>query len=122
MQIAQAGTVGFACGRGCGWRQAFDVELRKGPRDIGEEPRPLGGGRGAKEPDRGCQLAVSVADRRIDLIGPMDQKDRGDDQVNGDDRGDHECCDLPADPFQIEKAEQLHESAAVAAPPRSRWE
>ena len=113
-QIAQAGTVGLACGGNRALRQACDLELRKGLRDIGEQPRTLGRRRRAEKPDRGRELAVPVADRRIDLIGPMDQKDRGDDQVNGDDRCDHECGDLPADPVQVEKAEQVHGQPSLA--------
>ena len=65
-------------------------------------------GRRAEQLDRGGKLAVPAIDRRIELVGPMDQKGRGDDQMDRDDRGDHQRGDLSADPPQIEKAEQLH--------------
>ena len=37
------------------------------------------------------------------------RKGRGEDQVYGDDRGDHQCRDLPADTPEVEKPEQLHD-------------
>jgi hypothetical protein len=48
----------------------------------------------------------------------MDKKGCGEDQVNCDDRGDYQCCDLSADPRQIEKGESLPDrpfAGAVAA-------
>ena len=79
------------------------------------KPRPLGCGRRAEKLDRGGKLAVAAVDRRIGLVRPVDQKGRGDDQVNGDDRGDHQRRDLSADTPEIEKAEQLHDRPSAGA-------
>jgi hypothetical protein len=35
--------------------------------------------------------------------------------MNGDDRGDHERRELPADPLQIEKTQRLHDQPSIAA-------
>jgi hypothetical protein len=66
MQTAQARTIRFVR-RGSGARRkAFDVQLWKGPRDIGEKTWPFGLRRRAEKVDYGGELTVSVADRRID--------------------------------------------------------
>src|ERR1700721_1193726 len=81
--------------------------LRKCPRDVGEKPGPLGRGRRPEKLDQRNQLTVSAVDRR--LVRPIDKKGCGEDQVNCDDRGDHQCCDLSADTRQIEKGGSLHD-------------
>src|SRR5882757_548031 len=88
-------------------RKASDVQLRKCPRDVGENPWPSGRGRRAEKLDCRCELTVSTVDRRIVLVRPMDKKGCGEDQVTCDDRGDHQRCDLCADALQIQKTEQL---------------
>ncbi len=89
-------------------RQAFELELRIGPREIGEQPRPLGRGRCCEK--LGCEgKLVRSADReRLAPVRPIDQEGGSDDDVQRDDRRHHQRCDLSADPFQIEKAGQLH--------------
>ena len=113
-QAVQVGTIRLLRGGSGARRKACDVQLRKRARDIGEEPFPFGLRRRAQKLDRGCELTVSVADRGIELVGPVDQKACGDDQMNGDDRGDYQRRDLPADPLQIEKTEQLHDQLSAA--------
>ena len=98
----------FIAGAG-GRRQAFDVELRKRPRDVGEQPGPLGRRRCAEQLHRRGELAVPAVDGRIGLVRPLDQEGGGDDQMNRDDRGDHQGRDLSADALQVQKAEQLHD-------------
>ena len=90
-------------------RKALDLELRKCAADVGEKPRPVGGGSRAKKQHRRGKLRVTPIDRRIGLVRPADKKDRGEDQVNGDDRGDHQGRDLAADIPQVQKIGQLHD-------------
>ncbi len=82
--------------RGTGWH-GFDIELRKGAADVGEQARPFGRIGGAEQLDRRGELAVTAVKRGIGLVRPMDQEDRGDDQMQRDDRGDHQRRDLSAD-------------------------
>ena len=100
----QIGTIRLLRGGSGVRRKACDVQLRKRPRGIGEQPWPLGRRRRGQKLDRGRELAVAVADRGIELVGPVNQEGCGDDQMNRDDRGDHQRRDLPADSLQIEKA------------------
>jgi len=103
MQTAQLRAVGIGRrDRGFG-RQPFDVHLRKRPRNVDEKPRPFGRGRGAEKLCQGGKLIVSAVDRRIGLVRPVDEKDRREDQMNRDDRGDHQRGDLSADTPEIEK-------------------
>lgn len=109
MQTAQAEAIRFVR-RGNGTRRkASDVQLRKCPRDVGEKPWPSDRGRRAEKLDYCCELTVSAVDRRIELVRPMDKKGCGEDQVNCDDRDDHQRRDLSADSLQIQKTEQLHD-------------
>ena len=72
-QPAQFGVVRIARG-GKIRRQPFDLQLRKCPQNVGEEPRPLRRGRGAEKLGHGDKLAVSAVDRRIGLIRPVNQR------------------------------------------------
>ena len=47
------------------------LQLRERPCDVGEQPWPLGRGRGAEKLDRCRELRMSVVDRR-DRAGPAD--------------------------------------------------
>ena len=109
MQTAQIMAIRFV-GRGSGtcWK-AFDVQLRKCPRDVGKQRWPSGRGRRAEKLDHWNQLTVSLLERRIEPVRPVDQKGRGDDQVDGDDRGGHQRRNLSADTPEIEKTCQLHD-------------
>ena len=64
---------------------------------------------GAEKLGCGGELAVSAVERWIDLVRPVDQEGRGEDQVDGDDRGDHQRRDLSADTPEIQKPCQLHD-------------
>ena len=117
MQAAQAGALQFGGrGRRAG-RQLFEAELRKRARDIRRQPWPFRRGRGAEQMGRRGELGVAAVKRRIRLVRPVDQKTCGDDQMQRHDRGDDQCRDLSADPFQVQKAGQLHDQllAAVTA-------
>ncbi len=103
-QAMQIGTIGLLRGGSGVRRNICDVQLRKRPRGIGEQPWPFGRRRGGQKLGRGRQLTVSMADHGIELIGPVNQETRCDDQMNGHDRGDHQRRDLPADSLQIEDA------------------
>ena len=112
MQSTQGKAIRFVR-RGSGTRlKAFNVQLRKCPRNVGQKPWPSACGRRAEKLDHCCELTVPAVDRRIELVRPMDQKDRGEDQVNCDDRGDHQRRDLSADTPEIQKAE-LHDQPFV---------
>ena len=86
-QAVQVTTLYLLRGGNGARRKAGDVQLRKRPRRIGEEPCPFGRGRGGQKLGRGRKLAVSMADRGIELIGPVNQEACGDDQMDGDDGG-----------------------------------
>src|SRR5258707_13202718 len=106
MQTTQVEAVQFVHrGSGTRWK-AVDVQLRECPRDVGKQRWPSDRGRRAEKLDHWNQLTVSVLERRIELVRPVDQKGCGDDQVNRDDRGGHQGCDLSADTPEIEKAER----------------
>ena len=49
-----------------------------------------------------------VTTEGIAAVRPMHQEARRHDQMQRDDRNRHQRCDLSADPFQVEKAEQPH--------------
>src|SRR5450631_2454462 len=51
MQTAQVETIRFVRRGSRARRKAFDVQLRKDPRDIGEKPWPFGRGRRAEKLD-----------------------------------------------------------------------
>ncbi len=119
LQTTQVGIGGVARrGRGARW-QAFDVELRKSPPDVGDKPWPFGRGRGAEYLDGRRELAMPMVDRGRDLVRPVDQKGDGDDQVNRDDRGDDQYRDLSADAPEIQKARELHGGLPAESATRS---
>jgi len=90
MQTTQVEAVQFVHrGSGTRWK-AVDAELRECPRDVGKQRWPSGRGRRAEKLDHWNQLTVSVLERRSKLVRPENENGRGKDQVNGNDRGDHQ--------------------------------
>jgi hypothetical protein len=57
---------------------------------------------------------MAAVERRIRLVRPVDQETRGDDQMQRDNRGNNECCDLAADAAQVEETEKLHDTHFMA--------
>ena len=91
----------------CGKARAMSADSRS---------RPFRGGRGAEQLHGRGKLAVATAiERRLRLVGPVQQETRGDDQMKRCYRDDDKCCDLAADAAQIEKAHHDQWPAAVTA-------
>jgi len=73
-QTAQVRAIGFVR-RDSGTRsKAFDIQLRKCPRNVGEEPGPFGSLRRAEKLDRCYELGVPAVDRWIGLVRTMEEK------------------------------------------------
>ncbi len=108
MQAVQVESIGCV-GRGRRRRKVLEVQLRKRPCDIRKQPWPFGRRRGAEKLERCRELAVTAVDRWIGLIRPMEQKGRGEDEMDRDDRGHHQRGDLSADTPQIQEADPLHD-------------
>ena len=89
-------------------REALDGKVRKGPRYLGEQARAFRCSGGTKQLRRCRQLAVEVPGLRMGFVQPMRKKDGRDDQVQHEDRSDHERRDLSADRPEIQKAERRH--------------
>ncbi len=113
MQAAQIRSIQIPGGGNGTRRQAFDIELWKRPRDIGIEPWPLGRGRRAQKLHRRGKLRVTAVDRGIGRLRPAEEEGCGEDQVDRDDRGDHQSGDLPADVLQVQEAHQPHDGLSA---------
>ena len=73
-QTAQVGAIRFVRRDSGTRRKAFDIQLRKCPRNVGEEPGPFGRLRRAEKLDRCYELGVPAVDRWIGLVRPMEEK------------------------------------------------
>ena len=105
MQPVQHEAIRFAgCGSGTGCK-AFDVELRERPRKVGEQAWSVGRRCRADQLGYGGELVGSAVDRRVLLVRAMENEGCGEDQVYGDDRGDHQRRDLSADTPEIQKTQ-----------------
>ena len=108
LQAAHAMAFGFAGrGREAG-RELLNAEMRKGAGDRGQQPRPFVHRRCAEQPDRRRQRGRSTVHRQLRPVWPVQQKTRRDDRMQRDDRNNHQRRELPADPAEAGKAEQLH--------------
>ena len=118
-QSTQCGMIGLDRDRpnlGC---QGFELELRIGPGEIGKQSWPLRRRRGREKSRSEPKLMLTVDREGIVTVGPADQEDRGDDQMQRDDRSHHQRRDLSADPLQLEKARQHHGQLAPDATART---
>ena len=106
-EVVQSASIGFAsygCATGC---NAFDPELREGAGNISGQSRPLRCWRGTEQLDGAGKLGMPAVARRFRSIRTLHEECRREDQMNSEDRGDYQRCELPADTSEMEKR-QLH--------------
>src|SRR5246127_4326328 len=107
-QVAEAEILWLVRGRHGLRSQYLDGEFRKGACDIAEQARPLGRRRCSDELRRRNELAMHVPGRQTRLVHPVGKEEDGEDQMQHQDRDDHQRRDLSADGLEVQKLKLLH--------------